>query len=92
MELVRLLKKDKKRFATAVGVDISTVYRWLGGISSPTFDEILAVHRVTGDSAEDILFFFDDLLAENPTRSPAVAKRYIVGLKSVREWKKAFKE
>ena len=91
MELVRLLKKDKRRFAAALGVDVSTVYRWLSGSTSPTFEEILAVHRVTGDSAEEILYFFDDLIAEKPHRSSELAIKYIQGVRSLREWRKAFK-
>ena len=91
MEIVRLLKKDKKRFALAVGVDVSTVYRWLAGISSPNFEELMAIKRVTSDDANELLAFFCDLSSECSLKSTEEARRYINGLRSLRAWKKVFK-
>lgn len=91
MEIVRLLKKDKKRFAKAVGVDISTVYRWLAGVCSPNFDELCAIKRITSDNADELLHFFSDLISEKPIKSPEDARIYINGLKSMRTWKEAFR-
>lgn len=91
MEIVRLLKKDKRRFAHAVGVDVSTVYRWLGGVSSPTFLEFSAIKRVTSDDANDLLNFFSDLISIEPTKSPDIGRAYIRGLRSEKMWKEAFK-
>jgi hypothetical protein len=91
LEIVRLLKKDKKRFAKAVGVDVSTVYRWLSGVCSPNFDELLAIKRVTSDNGDELLCFFSDLISEKPHKSPAVAIDYINGLISIRLWKEAFR-
>ncbi|MDD2651680.1 MAG: hypothetical protein PHX44_01355 [Sulfurimonas sp.] len=91
MEIVRLLKKDKKRFAKAVGVDVSTVYRWLGGVCSPNFDELLAIKRITSDNGDELLHFFSDLISERATKSPDEARVYINGLRSVRMWREVFK-
>jgi len=91
VELVRLLKKNKKRFAKAVGVDVSTVYRWLSGSSSPNFDELMAIKRVTGDDANELLAFFCDLSSECSLKSTNDAKNYVSGLRSLRAWKEMFK-
>lgn len=93
MEIVRLLKKDKKRFAKAVGVDVSTVYRWLSGVSSPNFEELMAIKRVTSDDANDLMNFFCDLSSscDRALKCKSEAKDYINGVKSLRMWRGVFK-
>ncbi len=91
MELIRLIKKDKRRLAEAIGVDVSTLYRWLAGAYSPTFEELLALIRVTGDSPADVMAFFEDLISCEPNKSPPDAKKYLKGLQQIRLWKEAFK-
>lgn len=92
MELIRLLKKDKKRLATAIGIEPSTIYRWLAGETSPTFDDLCAIIRVcTTDEPSEIIAFFEDLKSDVPQKSSEVAINYIRGIRSIRMWKEAFK-
>ena len=91
MELIRQLKKNKKRLATAIGTDVSTLYRWLAGETSPTFDDLTAVLRVCGDNPREVIYFFEDLKSDIPQKTSGEARAYIVGLKSIRSWRGAFK-
>ena len=92
MELIRQLKKDKKRLATAIGIEPSTIYRWLAGETSPTFDDLCAIIRVCAtDEPAEIIAFFEDLKSDVPQKSGEIGIKYIQGLRSIRLWKEAFK-
>lgn len=93
MELVRLLKKRHARGALArsIGVSHSTLCRWLAGEVSPTFADITAIIRFTGDDPRDIVHFFEDLVSETPSKAPLSARQYIIGIRREREWRGYFK-
>lgn len=69
MKIINFLKTNKSDFANKVGVDLSTVYRWLKGDCSPTFDDLVAIKTVTNDDANELIDFFDDLKSKDTKKT-----------------------